>query len=69
MSEEFGMIWVEDLEGKELIKQSIKLSEELYERAIGLLRENKAKLDEIAKLLIEKETIIEAELDYIMENF
>ena len=66
MSEEFGMLQIED--EKIFIDEAIKLSKQLYEETVEILKKNKDKLDEIAKELLEKETINEEDLDRIINS-
>lgn len=53
---------------KEDIERINAYAKETYEKTVSLIRENKAKLHAIAKVLIEKETIYEAELDEILRE-
>lgn len=64
MSKEFGMIEIENSE--RYLKESIQLSNKLYEETVTLLKENKETLDKIANILIEHETIGEEELDHLI---
>ncbi|MBQ7033702.1 MAG: ATP-dependent zinc metalloprotease FtsH [Clostridia bacterium] len=73
MSEDFGMVAMEQMTNQYLggdasltcspetqtkIDEAVsKLVQEQYEKAVSMLRENKPKLDELAKHLYEKETI------------
>ncbi len=70
MSEAFGLINLEvmGVDKKEIAKEATDLSKKLYKEAIELLSENKTTLENIAKALIEKETIDEVELDSIIKN-
>lgn len=66
MSEEFGMLQIEDEEI--FIDEAIKLSKQLYEETVEILKKNIDKLDKIAEELIEKETINEEDLDRIINS-
>lgn len=66
MSREFGMIEVSNSD--KYLNESIKLSNELYDETVVLLKENKDKLVNVANALIEKETIGEEELDKLIER-
>lgn len=66
MSEEFGMIQIRD--EKIILKESIKLSKQLYKETLEFLEENKDKLEMIAEGLLEKETLNEEDLDRIIKN-
>ena len=71
MSEKFGMLNLDVLDKAELslgVEEAIKLSNKLYKETLELLKNNKDKLDEIAKELIEKETLNEKDLDRIIFN-
>lgn len=66
MSKEFGMIEIDNSD--KYLSESIKLSNELYEETVKLLRENKDALVNIANALIKNETIGEEELDVLIED-
>jgi len=50
----------------EIDKEIRRLVDEAYERASRILKENRAKLDKIAHILIEKETLERAELEELL---
>lgn len=60
----FGKPYSEET-GKIIDEEISKLVEEQYQRAIGILTENKDKLDQLANLLIEKEVIFKEDLENI----
>ncbi len=68
MNETFGLLNLGNLEvDKETtLQEEIKLAKELENDTIKILTENKDKLEEIANLLLEKETIHEKDLDEII---
>ncbi len=67
MSDKYGLIRVDSIDkGAKILDDAVEMSKEIYGRALAILRENKEKLDQIAGELIEKETIIEADLDRII---
>lgn len=77
MNKTFGMINLSqlgnprntDLSTNELfVQEAIQLSNQLYMKTLKLLRTEKDTLRAIAERLIEKETILEDELDEIIEN-
>lgn len=77
MNKTFGMINLSqlgnprntDLSTNELfVQEAIQLSNQLYVKTLKLLRTEKDTLRAIAERLIEKETILEDELDEIIEN-
>ncbi len=73
MSEDFGMVALETVQNQylggdaslacspetqtKIDRQVVALVEQQHQKALKILRENKSKLDEIAKFLYEKETI------------
>jgi cell division protease FtsH len=68
-----GRAWVDDRDYSETSAQEIdqeikRLTGTAYERAINILRENRDKLDLVANLLMEVETLDRAEFEYLMEN-
>lgn len=66
MSREFGMIEIENKD--KYLKESIKLSNEMYDETVAFLNENENLLRSIANRLIEKETIGESELDDLVHG-
>ncbi len=66
MSDKYGMLKISSIKEGEILEDAIDMSERLYSKAIGLLRDNKDKLDKISYALMEKETILEDELDEIV---
>lgn len=72
MNDEIGMIDLSyfKISGeREVLREAIKLSKQLYEETVELLRKNYETLRRIAERLIEKETILEDELDRLVFNF
>jgi cell division protease FtsH len=65
MSEKFGMLELKD--DKLYMKDAIKLSNQLYEETLKLLKKNRDKLENIADALIEKETLSGKDVDKILE--
>ena len=84
MSDEFGMVALENVTNQYLGGDStlacspetqtkidnevVALVEKQHEKAVQILRENKSKLDEIAKYLYEKETITGEEFMNILDK-
>lgn len=77
MSEKYGMINISSLgdprmahlSGNEsFVQEATELSKELYQESFELLSENKHVLQAIAETLMEKETIIEEELEEIIKQ-
>ncbi len=67
MSEKYGLIKVSSIKKDgDILDEAVKMSNELYDKALKTLKDNKDKLDKIASALIEKETITEDELDAIV---
>lgn len=70
MSEAFGMFSVDVIDSEnELLEEAIKLSNELYEETKNYMTEHKELLEHIAELLLEKEIIVEEELDTLISNY
>ena len=58
-----------EIENKDkYLKESIKLSNEMYDETVAFLNENENLLRSIANRLIEKETIGESELDDLVHG-
>ena len=84
MSDEFGMVAMETVTNqylggdtslscsaetqKEIDKKVVELVKKQHEKAINLLKENRAKLDELSTFLYEKETITGAEFTEILNK-
>lgn len=84
MSYEFGMVAFETVTNQylggdtslvcsaqtqaEIDKQVVEIIKKQYDRAMNILKENKAKLDELAKYLYEKETITGEEFMNILNS-
>ncbi|MFJ8528310.1 ATP-dependent metallopeptidase FtsH/Yme1/Tma family protein [Bacillus sp. NPDC094106] len=70
MDEEIGMLNLDVLhvDEKYILERATKLSSQLYEETVQLLKQNRHLLDAIAKALIEKETLSEEELDTIINE-
>lgn len=71
MNDEIGMIdlsYFKSSGEREVLREAIKLSKQLYEETVELLRKNYDVLRRIAERLIEKETILEDELDSLIFN-
>lgn len=67
MSDKYGMIKVSAIEkGGDILDEAIEMSKKIYDKTLQLLKDKEEKLDEIAAELIERETIIEADLDRII---
>lgn len=65
MSEKLGMLAIdnEDL----YMEEAIKLSKELYEKTLILIKENRVHLDKIAQALLKNETITGQDVDDLMQ--
>ena len=84
MSDEFGMVALETVTNQylggdaslacsaetqtEIDRQVVELIKKQYDKAMNILTENKAKLDELAKFLYEKETITGEEFMNILNS-
>lgn len=70
MTKEFGLLNLEEMEidNKVILKEAIKMSNELYNSTKDLLTKNKETLKRIADTLIEKETISGEELDELIKE-
>jgi len=72
MSDEYGMLDVETLGNRVSLDKvedvAKKISKSLYKEAEELISKNKFLLEAIAEALMEKETIVEKELDEIIEE-
>ena len=67
--EEYSFIDSNSEKTKELIDSKVKnLLKDLYQQTVDLLTENKDKLDEIAALLLEKETVTGSEIRAIVKG-
>ncbi len=66
MSEKYGMIKISSIKEGEYLEEAIEMSKRLYSKTLNLLEENRGKLDQIAGELLEKETIVEDDLDRII---
>lgn len=74
MSQAAGMLNLTVLSNGEpddqlILNEARKISERLYDEALEFLVEHKDILEEIAKALVKKETLTEAELDSILNKF
>ena len=75
MSAEFGMLNLSVLTGGDassqnlLLKEAQAISKRLYAETLAFMKDNKAALQAIADMLLEKETINEEELDAILASF
>lgn len=54
--------------GKEIDDEIRRLVKERYQKAIDILNENRNKLEEVTRVLLEKETIMGPEFEAIMKN-
>ena len=54
--------------GKEIDDEIRSIINERYQKALSILRENRDKLEEVTKILLEKETIMGDEFEAIMRN-
>ena len=82
MSEKFGPILLDgtregdmfqskyysEQTGKEIDDEIRSIINERYQKALSILRENRDKLEEVTKILLEKETIMGDEFEAIMRN-
>ena len=69
MSDEFGMLDLNTLSKDiDITGEAIKLSKQLYDETLELLKNNKATLIAISNRLIDQETLNEEELDSIINN-
>ena len=68
MSDTFGMLYVDSAE-QEVLEEAKKISSCLYEETLKLMEEKKGVLKAIALALINKETLIEEELDSILLQY
>ncbi len=84
MSEEFDMVALETVQNQylggdtslacsaetqtEIDRQVVELVKRQHEKALGILRDNREKLDELAKYLYEKETITGEEFMHILNS-
>ena len=84
MSDEFGMVAFETVTNRylggdtslacsaetqaEIDRRVVALVKEQYEKAMGILRENRKKLDELAQFLYQNETITGDDFMNILEN-
>ena len=68
MSNTFGMLYVQSAE-HEVLEEAKKLSSCLYEQTLKLMEESKGVLEAIAFALINKETLVEEELDSIILEY
>jgi cell division protease FtsH len=68
MSDAFGMLYIESVEN-EVIEEAKKISSLLYQETLKLMEEKKGILEDIALALINKETLIEEELDHILSQY
>lgn len=74
MSQEYGMLNLNELTGGKhladnLVSEASKISKRLYQETTQFMFENSAALEAIAEALLEKETLTEDELDYILDVF
>lgn len=67
MSDKYGLLKVSALakEG-EILDEAVAMSKELYSKSLKILGDHREKLDEIARQLMERETIVEEDLDRII---
>ena len=82
MSEKFGPILLDgtregdmfqskyysEQTGKEIDDEIRSIINERYQKALSILNENRSKLEEVTRILLEKETIMGAEFEAIMKN-
>ena len=82
MSEKFGPILLDgtregdmfqskyysEQTGKEIDDEIRSIINERYQKALSILNENRDKLEEVTRILLEKETIMGAEFEAIMKN-
>lgn len=70
MTDSFGLLNLSKLgvDNKIIIEKEIELSKQLQEETNELLKKNYSKLEKIALLLLENETIYESDLDKIMKG-
>ena len=82
MSEKFGPILLDgtregdmfqskyysEQTGKEIDDEIRSIINERYQKALSILNENRNKLEEVTRILLEKETIMGAEFEAIMKN-
>lgn len=54
--------------GSELIDECKKLMDGFYKEVCGILKEHRSKLERLAQILLEKETIVEEEIDAIVNG-
>lgn len=74
MSEEFGMLNLSVLSGDKptsdlLLAEASRISKRLYAETLVFMEENKDALQAIAEALLEKESLAEDELDFILDVF
>ena len=82
MSEKFGPILLDgtregdmfqskyysEQTGKEIDDEIRNIINERYQKALSILNENRNKLEEVTRILLEKETIMGDEFEAIMKN-
>ncbi|MDO4316445.1 MAG: cell division protein FtsH, partial [Oscillospiraceae bacterium] len=84
MSDDFGMVAMETVTNQylggdtslacsaetqaQIDKQVVELVKKQYEKAVAILKENREKLDELARFLYEKETITGEEFMQILNG-
>lgn len=68
MSDKYGMIDVTQFKDNNTLTDVVEMSKTLYEKTMTILKENRDTLDNIAKTLIEKETISGDDLNRIIEE-
>ena len=54
--------------GKEIDDEIRSIINERYQKALSILNENRDKLEEVTRILLEKETIMGDEFEAIMKN-
>lgn len=70
MSKKNGIINTSLFEGSDdkILNECINIAQELYTNTVDLLKENIEKLNTLADLLLEKESLEEDEIDFILKN-
>lgn len=71
--EEFGRAYFEPAKISDNMLAKVdeeikKLVNSAHERAVEILKKNKKKLEELAKVLVEKETMVQEEFEEVMKN-
>lgn len=71
MSEKFGMLDIsafdyQSMSNTEIVEEARNLANEIYEYTLSTLKNNKDKLKELAEELLEKESLLDTEIDEIL---